>query len=62
MIRWYDYPIAFLAADFMWANLQTALFGGLFWAPIGALGAYFVWMLWEDTYIPWRVRQERDTD
>ena len=59
MIRWYDYLVAFLAADFMWANIQVALFSGVWWVSIfGSMGAYFVWSLWNDTYIPFRVRQE----
>jgi len=61
LIRWYDYLVAFLAADFMWANIQVALFSGVWWVSIfGSMGAYFVWSLWNDTYIPFRIRQEDD--
>jgi len=61
MIRWYDYLVAFLAADFMWANIQVSLFSGVWWVSIlGGMGVYFVWSLWNDTYIPFRVRQEDD--
>lgn len=63
MIRWYDYLAAFLAADFIWANIQVALFSGVWWVSIlGSMGAYFVWSLWNDTYIPFRKQQEAQSD
>lgn len=51
MIRWYDYPIAFLAADVM----ATAFFS----IPIiGAFVAWGVYELWMQVYCPWRSDQE----
>ena len=59
MIRWYDYPMAFLAADFIWANLQIALFSGVWYMSfIGSFGAYIIYTIWTDFYIPFRVNQE----
>lgn len=61
MVRWYDYFAAFLVADFMWANIQVAFFAGIWWVSIlGGMGVYFVWSLWNDTYIPFRKRQEEN--
>jgi hypothetical protein len=51
MIRWYDYPIAFLAADVM-AN-------AFFSIPIvGAFIAWGIYEMWNHIYIPWRYNQE----
>lgn len=51
MIRWYDYPIAFLAADVM----ATAFFS----IPVvGAFVAWGVYELWMSVYCPWRLDQE----
>ena len=59
MIRWWDYVIALLAADFMVGNAMLALTGTEWWMKIlGAVSAYFIWELWNDTYCPWRKRLE----
>ena len=52
MIRWYDYPVALLAADVMTGFI---FYGGLF----GGLAAYGVYWLWEEIYCDWRRAQER---
>ena len=51
MIRWYDYPIAFLAADVMVTSLFTLNF-------IGGFIAYGIYELWMNVYCPWRLEQE----
>lgn len=60
MIRWYDYPIVFLTADFLWINIKIALFGGTWMSVIGALGAYSIWYSWNELYLPFRVKQENE--
>lgn len=60
MIRWYDWFAAFLAADFLIANAKVALFAEVWYVSIiGGCAIYFVWYLWNDTYIPFRKRQEQ---
>jgi hypothetical protein len=51
LIRWYDYPAAFLAADFMTGLIFS---GSIF----GGFAAYFVYGAWSDFYCPWRLKQE----
>lgn len=59
MIRWYDWIVAFVAAHFFFNNAIVALFADVWYMNlIGALGAFFVIDLWNDTYIPFRKRQE----
>ena len=59
MIRWYDYVLAILAADFLIANATTALVAEVWWLQIiGGMGAWLIWDLWNDTYIPFRKKQE----
>jgi hypothetical protein len=50
MIRWYDYPIAFLAADVMATALKAPI--------IGAFIAWGIYELWMNVYCPWRYEQE----
>ena len=51
MIRWYDYPIAFLAADLM----ITAVFNVPY---IGFVVAYGLYEFWMNVYCKWRLEQE----
>ena len=61
MIRWYDYPVAFLAADFLWVNIQLALFSGNWISMlVGIIGTYSIMYIWDNTYTPFRVRQEEN--
>ena len=61
MIRWYDWAVAFIAADFFFSNAVLAVFAQVWYMNLlGAVGAYFVWDLWNDTYIPFRKRQEEN--
>ena len=63
MIRWYDYVIVFAAADLMWANIKLALVAPTMLAGIlGSIGAYAIWYLWHDLYIPFRKDQELNKD
>ena len=50
MIRWYDYPIAFLVADVMATALKAPI--------IGAFIAWGIYELWMNVYCPWRLEQE----
>lgn len=60
MIRLYDWIVAFIAADLMIGNAMIAVFAEVWYMNlIGAVGAYFVWDLWNDTYIPFRKRREK---
>ncbi len=58
MIRWYDYPVAFLAADFIIMNLKLALSGNLLMSLVGGLGVYLVINLWDTKYTSFRIKQE----
>jgi hypothetical protein len=61
MLRWYDYLAAFLAADFLWVNIQVALFSGnLVSMLFGTLGAYSIFYIWDNIYTPFRVKQENN--
>lgn len=61
MIRWYDYIASFVAADFMYGNIKLALLSGsMTFQILGILGSYFVYSLWVNTYIPFRVKQENE--
>jgi len=53
MIRWYDYPAAFLAADFMVTSFFTI--------PIfGAIIAYALYEYGWNSYCQFRLRQENE--
>jgi len=59
MIRWYDYLVAILAADFLITNVHIAFTADVLWINIlGAVAAYFVWNLWNDTYCNYRLKAE----
>ena len=51
MIRWYDYPAAFLAADLM----TGFIFSGKIFV---GFAAYFVYSAWVDFYCQFRLEQE----
>ena len=51
MIRWYDYPAAFIFAYFMLINFFTV--------PVfGAIIAYVTYEVWMNYYCQFRLRQE----
>lgn len=58
MIRWYDYPLALIAADFIIVNLKLALSGNLIMSLMGGAGIYLIMNLWNTTYTSFRVKQE----
>lgn len=61
MIRWYDWVAAFVAAQFFFSNVVVALFAEVWYMSIiGGVATYVVWDLWNDTYIPFRKRQEEN--
>ena len=51
MIRWYDYLLAFLAADLMTGFIFS---GNIF----GGFAAYFVYSAWVDFYCEFRANME----
>lgn len=61
MIRWYDYGAATVAADFIWGNIQVALFGDNWLSMfIGGIGVYSIFYIWDNIYTPFRLRQENN--
>jgi len=61
MIRWYDYIAASFAAEFLWGNIQIALFGGGVQSNIGGIvGAFSIFYIWDNIYTPFRLRQENN--
>mgnify|MGYP000102797794 FL=1 len=61
MIRWYDWAVALLAADAITSFLISGFIATTWWEPIlYGLCAGGVWRLWDDTYIPFRKRQEEN--
>lgn len=59
-IRWYDYIVAFLAADLFLSNIMLAVSPdfSIFLNMLGTAGAYFTWKLWNENYTDFRVKQE----
>ena len=59
MIRWYDYIVAFLYADFMMAWFFLGFTATTWYMPLVAgtiVG--FLWNSWDSFYCQWRLRQE----
>jgi hypothetical protein len=60
MIRWYDYIVAILAADFILGMIMWILNSTLWWEPmIAGLIVGFVWQAWSKDYCQFRLRQEK---
>ena len=58
MIRWYDYILAILAADFLFANMVYAIVAdSLLGTGLGILGVAAMWYIWGD-YCEWRKKRE----
>ena len=58
VIRWYDWAVAFLAADFMFANISLAFIGPVWYIQLfGVCTAYFIYDLWID-YCNFRKKHE----
>jgi hypothetical protein len=59
VIRWYDYALAVLAADFITGFFLTGINATTWWEPmLYGLAAGFVWQAWSKDYCAFRLRQE----
>jgi len=59
MIRWYDYALAIVAADFLLGNIVIAFNADVWWLNLlGGAAAYFIWDIWNNTYCEFRLRRE----
>lgn len=59
MIRWYDYIVVFVAADLLLGNIKVALLAPSMWGNlIGVAGVYAIWHLFNEIYIPYRLKKE----
>lgn len=59
MIRWYDYVLAVLAADFMTGFLIAGANATTWWQPLlFGMCAGIVWQIWNTDYCAFRLRQE----
>lgn len=61
MIRWYDYVVAVLAADFITGFLFAGFVATIWWQPLfyGVL-AGVVWQAWNNDYCAFRLKQESE--
>jgi len=53
-----DYPVAFLAADFIFMNIRLLLTGNILMSAVGGFGIYFILNLWNTSYTDFRINQE----
>jgi hypothetical protein len=59
LIRWYDYALALLAADFMLGFALWGINAITWWEPmLAGLLAGMVWQGWSKDYCAFRLRQE----
>ena len=59
MIRWYDWIVAFIAADIFLTNVLVALTSDVWWISfLTSIVAWMVWDLWDDIYCKIRLTQE----
>lgn len=59
MIRWYDYVLAVLAADFILSFMLWGFAATTWWQPmLYGLAAGMVWQAWSTDYCNFRKRQE----
>lgn len=59
MIRWYDYALALLAADFMLGFAQWGINATTWWEPmLAGLLVGMIWQGWSKDYCAFRLRQE----
>lgn len=61
MIKWYDWVIAVIAADFILAGAIVGLTAPTIWMQfIGALSATVLYDLWVNFYCVFRKKQEQN--
>ena len=61
MIRWYDYVLAVLAADFIIRFMLWGFAATTWWEPMAyGLAAGMVWQAWSKDYCAFRLRQENE--
>lgn len=61
MIRWYDYVLAILAADFIISFMLSGFSATTWWEPmLYGLLAGMVWQAWSKDYCAFRLRQENE--
>jgi len=59
MTRWYDYIVVFVAADLLLGNIKVALLApSMLGNLIGVAGVYAIWHLFNEIYIPYRLKKE----
>jgi hypothetical protein len=59
MIRWYDYVLAILAADFIASLMLSGFVATTWWQPLlYGLAAGMIWQAWSKDYCAYRLRQE----
>lgn len=59
MIRWYDYVLAILAADFMLSFFIKGWSATTWWEPIAyGLALGMIWQAWNKDYCDFRLKQE----
>ena len=60
MIRWYDYIVAILAADFILTFMLAGFTSTTWWGPmLNGVLAGLVWQIWKNDYCNFRLRQEK---
>ena len=61
MIRWYDYIVCFLTADFLIANIKIALLAPALWMNIlGVVGVWGIYSCFTQIYTPYRYNKENN--
>jgi hypothetical protein len=59
MIRWYDYVLAVIAADFILGFMLWGFMSTTWWEPmVAGLLAGMIWQAWSKDYCAYRLRQE----
>jgi hypothetical protein len=59
LIRWYDYVLAVLAADFILSFVLWGITATTWWEPgLYGLTAGMVYQIWKNDYCAFRLKQE----
>jgi hypothetical protein len=60
VIRWYDYIVAILAADFILVFVLAGIYSTTWWGPmLNGVLAGLVWQIWKNDYCNFRLKQEK---